>query len=75
MWNTALLIYFADIGQEFNVAKYADLMNIGKELPSHNIPDTDTFTQSIPQKELLAAVLYTSGSTGVPKGRYSTTFM
>lgn len=50
------------------MTKYADLKIKGSDLPRHNLSNYEMLKQNVPKMDLLAAVLYTSGSTGVPKG-------
>jgi long-subunit acyl-CoA synthetase (AMP-forming) len=45
---------------------YRDLLKDSKEMSGTSIPDNETFTG---KNTSLALVLYTSGSTGVPKGK------
>ncbi|KAK6633058.1 hypothetical protein RUM43_012801 [Polyplax serrata] len=57
-----------DMGSNFNVTKISELRETGMDMPGYNLQENETLQLNVPKKDLLAAVLYTSGSTGVPKG-------
>lgn len=65
-------MYITDMGSNFNVTKISELRETGMDLPGYNLQENETLQLNVPKKDLLAAVLYTSGSTGVPKGRFDT---
>ncbi|EEB17196.1 firefly luciferase, putative [Pediculus humanus corporis] len=59
----------SDVGDEFtSMTKYSELKNFSSNFPDNNLSDVEMIKPNTSKNEYIGAVLYTSGSTGIPKG-------
>lgn len=70
-----LFFFLSDLSDYngFETITYEDLQLIGQKMRCDNLKLEESLTPNVDQRLLLGIILYTSGSTGVPKGKKNST--